>query len=147
MSDIMCKFRLDNEELPNITALVSKLDGKGRNEIIRLFMRLALNNISYPLEAADGFQSCNIRLRITKASHPDLYEHLNTFASRHRTAEVIRMLSFIESANSKFDTKPIFSGKKKEVIQTQPTDEKLPDKPLYDDLIINESDMELAELL
>ena len=45
----MCKFRLNNEELPNITALVSKLDGKGRNEIIRLFMRLALNNISYPI--------------------------------------------------------------------------------------------------
>ena len=55
MSDIMCKFRLNNEELPNITALVSKLDGKGRNEIIRLFMRLALNNISYPLEPVMDF--------------------------------------------------------------------------------------------
>ena len=147
MSDIMCKFRLDNEELPNIAALVSKLDGKGRNEIIRLFMRLALNNISYPLEAGDGFQSCNIRLRITRASHPDLYEHLNSFASRHRSAEVIRMRSFIESANSTFVTKPIFTDKKQEVIESQPIDQEFHDKPLYDDLIINDSDMELAELL
>lgn len=147
MSDIMCKFKLDNQELPNITALISKLDGKGRNEIIRLFMRLALNNISYPLDANDGFESCNIRLRITKASHPDLYEHLNNFASRHRAAEVIRLLSFIESANPTFVTTPKFTGKKQEVIESQSKDEEFQEKPLYDDLIINDSDMELAELL
>ena len=143
----MCKFRLDNQELPNITALVSKLDGKGRNEIIRLFMRLALNNISYPLDAGDGFQSCIIRLRITKASHPDLYEHLSAFASRHRVAEIIRMLSFIESANSTFVTKPTFSSVKQEEIESKSIDQKVPERPLYDDLIINDSDMELAELL
>jgi len=57
------------------------------------------------------------------------------------------MLSFIESANSTFVTRPIFTDKKQEVIESQPIDEEFQEKPLYDDLIINDSDMELAELL
>ncbi|WP_394222498.1 hypothetical protein [Alteromonas gracilis] len=147
MSDIISKFRLDNEELPNITALVSKLDGKGRNEIIRLFMRLALNNISYPLDAGDVCPSFIIRLRITRASHPDLYEHLKAFAPRHRSAEIIRLLNFIESANSTFVTTPKFISEKKGVTVSKSIDETIAEKDLYNDLIINDSDMELAELL
>ena len=44
-------------------------------------------------------------------------------------------------------TRPIFTDKKQEVVESQPLDEEFQEKPLYDDLIINDSDMELAELL
>lgn len=149
MSDIVCRVKINGNELPKVTSSISKLDGKGRNEMIRMFMRLALAGVTYPLETEGAEDTCFVRLSVTQSSHHDLFEHLKRFPSRFRAAEVVRMLQSIESESSNYD---VSIGATNSRVQDSTEEHIYKDAPTntvhgYDDVVINESDMELAELI
>ncbi len=149
MSDIVCRIKLDGDELPKVTSLISTLDGKGKNEMIRMFMRLALAGVSYPLDKNGGEDNCFVRLSVTQSSHQDLFEHLKGFPSRFRAAEIVRMLHSIENNSAIYaeENSGSKSGEQKIVESNKRQDETSATVYEYDDVVVNESDMELVDLI
>ena len=149
MSDIVCRVKISGSELPKVVSSISKLDGKGRNEMIRMFMRLALAGVSYPLDTQGAEDTCFVRLSVTQSSHHDLFEHLKGFPSRFRAAEVVRMLHSIESESTIYAVPNSASNSREQKSTEERVSQDAPTKTVhaYDDVVINESDMELAELI
>jgi len=153
MTDIYSRIVISNESLPKVTGILSLLDGKGRNELVRMLMRLCLQGISYSLPHNEYDSNIVLRLSVSQTSHPDLYEHLSNFPSKLRASEVHRMLLVMEEGNSIYAgynnasvTKTVEEHSKSEI-----EDDVLSEEPHEDDrdsgIVINDDDLRLADML
>lgn len=149
MSDIVCRVKLASEDFPKMTSLMSDIDGKGKNELIRMFMRLYLCGGSYPFDASITVEGdLSVRLSVTKSSHSDLYEHLCQFPPKFRAAEVIRMLLSIEKSRTALRfTEVETKAASIEVAEVEMVESEHSDSTEFGDVIINDSDLALAQHL
>lgn len=145
MSTFNCRLSISAESLPRISISIASLDGKGKNEFIRMLMRMSLLGIQYPLKCKGSATDSTLRLKVTKASHQDLYSHLSQFPARLRSAEILRLLLCVENESINITVSPTIRQEDKKVIEETISENR--DYSEQTDIIINEDDVLLADML